>query len=120
MAVRNQVRIPLLCSISMPGIDYAQLRGQVRIEQVLEHAGFVAAQSHGDQQRGPCPIHGSSSPTSTSFSVNLSLNSFRCFRCGAQGNQLDLWAAITKLPLHAACLDLCERLNLKPPLAHRW
>ena len=34
------------------------------------------------------------------------------FRCGASGNALDLWVAVTKLPVYEAALALCERLRL--------
>jgi DNA primase len=99
----------------MAGIDFAKLREIVQIGQVLELVGFVAAESSGDQMRGRCPIHRSSSMSSRSFSVNLSKNTFRCFKCGASGNQLDLWAAITKLPVHEAAADLCNRIGIDPP-----
>ena len=104
----------------MPGIDFAEVRARVSIRQVLELVGFQATEQTGDQLRGPCPIHGSTSPGSRSFSANLTHNSFRCFKCGAQGNQLDLWIAISKLPIHKAAADLCERLGIEPPLIRRW
>jgi hypothetical protein len=40
---------------------------------------------------------------------------WHCFGCGADGNALDLWAAVTKQPLYAAVLDLCRRLPLDIP-----
>ena len=103
----------------MAGIDYAELRAVVTIAQVLELAGFVASEASGDQVRGPCPVHRSSTASSRSFSANLRKNTFRCFRCGAAGNQLDLWVAVTKLPLHAAAKDLCSRLGVVVPLIRR-
>jgi DNA primase len=82
---------------------------------VLELIGFVPSQPHGDQLRGACPIHGSTSRKSRIFSVNLARNAFRCFTCGSSGNQLDLWAAVTKTDLHAATIQLCERLQIGIP-----
>ena len=70
----------------MPGIDYARLREEIRIEQVVELLGFVAIEVAGDERRGPCPIHGSGSPTSRSFSANVRKQTFVCFKCGAAGN----------------------------------
>ena len=84
---------------------------------VLHLCGFKATETSSDQLRGPCPIHGSPSPNSRSFSANLRKNTFRCFKCGAAGNQLDLWVAFTKLPLHSAALDLCDKLGIKAPAA---
>lgn len=103
----------------MPGIDYAKLRAQIKIEQVLALVEFCGSESHGDETRGPCPIHGSTSQTSRSFSANLRKHTYRCFKCGAGGNQLDLWVAISKLPLHDAARDLCNRLGVKVPEIER-
>ena len=69
----------------------------------------------GEQWRGPCPLHGSRSATSRVFAAHLGKNLFHCFRCGAGGNALDLWAALSRLPLHAAVLDLCQRLHQDVP-----
>src|SRR5688572_1222520 len=99
----------------MPGVDYARLREIIPIAQVLQLAGFEAVERSGDQVRGVCPIHGSTSPESRSLSANLRKNTFRCFKCGAQGNQLDLWTAVSKLPLHAAAEDLCRRAGVEVP-----
>ena len=43
----------------MPGIDYALLRQQLSLTQVLELLGFTAMTRRGPQLRGPCPVHGS-------------------------------------------------------------
>ena len=90
----------------MPGIDYARLRAEIRIEEVLALLTFQATDSAGEEIRGPCPIHGSSSTNSRSFSANLRKNTFRCFKCGVGGNQLELYMAVTKLPLHEAARRL--------------
>jgi len=104
----------------MPGIDYAKARELIGIAQVLDLSGFIATETLGAQVRGPCPVHRSSSTDSRSFSANLEKNTFRCFKCGAAGNQLDLWMAITQLPIHQAAADLCNRLAIELPLIRRW
>ena len=104
----------------MPGLDYAKLRAEIRIERVLALVDFQATETAGDELRGPCPIHGSTSPTSRSFAANIRKQTYRCFQCGAGGNQLDLWVAIIKLPLHEAARDLCERLGIEVPEIKRW
>jgi DNA primase len=101
--------------VAVPGVDFHELRSQVSIDQVLELLGFVPASTRGDQARGPCPIHGSSSPRSRSFSVDLGKNAYRCFTCGSKGNQLDLWAAATQQSLYDAAIDLCEKLHVPIP-----
>ena len=50
----------------------------------------------------------SRSPASRSFATHLGRNLWHCFRCGAGGNALDLWATRTRQPLHAAVLDLWQ------------
>lgn len=41
---------------------------------------------------------------------------FRCFVCGKHGNQLDLFAAALKLPIYAAAVELCRRLDVELPI----
>ena len=99
----------------MPGIDLALLRRQLSLAQVLELVGFRALTRRGPQLRGPCPVHGSASPRSRSFAVHLERHCWQCFRCGAGGNALDLYLAVTKLPLYNGALQLCARLGLAVP-----
>jgi transposase InsO family protein len=99
-------------------IDFASLRRQVTIAQVLRHCGHLdALRGTGAQRRGPCPVHGPTHAGSRSFSVNLHKNVFRCFcpECGVKGNVLDLWSAIHQLPLHEAARHLAETFGLNLP-----
>lgn len=102
----------------MPSIDYAAVRSSVTLAQVLQLIVFKPVEQRGDQLRGPCPIHRSTSANSRSFSANLNKNAYRCFRCGAQGNQLDLWMAVSGMDLHQATTLLCERLGREIPYFH--
>jgi DNA primase len=99
----------------MPGIDYALLRRQLRLAEVLELIGFREQTRRGASVRGPCLLHGSRSPRSRVFAAHLKKHLWRCFGCGAGGNALDLYVAVSKLPLHAAALELCSRLQLPVP-----
>ena len=99
----------------MPGIDFALLRRQVTLAQVLELVGFTPLTRRGPQLRGACPVHGSSSRRSRSFAAHLDKHCWHCFRCGAGGNALDLYLAVTKLSLYEAALELCARLHLPVP-----
>jgi len=83
---------------------------------VLGLLGFRAPSIHGAQQRGSCPLHGSTSATSRCFSVNTSDQIFHCFKCGRSGNALDLWAHATRQAPYDAALDLCQRLNIPVPM----
>jgi DNA primase len=103
----------------MPGIDYREARARIRLAEALQLIGYVPRQLVGQQLRGPCPLHGSSSLTSRSFAAHLGKNVYHCFRCGSAGNVLDLWMAWTGQNLHTAVLDLCQRLGQDVPLAAR-
>jgi DNA primase len=95
----------------MPGIRFAEVRARVTMAEVLGLVGFVPRETSGDQVRGPCPVHHSASPSGRSFSANLRLHIYRCFKCGSSGNHLDLYAAATGRGLFEAAIELCERLD---------
>jgi putative transposase len=99
-----------------PAIDFAAVKRLVTIAAVLQLLGFRANRTRGAQQRGPCPLHGSTSGTSCCFSANLDDNIFHCFKCRRHGNALDLWAAATQQTHYDAATDLCARLNVPVPM----
>ncbi len=101
-----------------PAIDFAAIRSQLQIGDVLELLAFQAQSSSGSQCRGACPLHGSTRGTSRCFSVNIDKQVFHCFKCGCHGNALDLWARAQRLTPYDAALDLCQRLNIDTNL-HR-
>jgi hypothetical protein len=98
-----------------PAIDFAAVRAALNMAAVLQLLGFHANSTRGSQQRGPCPLHGSTSGTSRCFSVNLNQNMFHCFKCGRSGNSLDLWSQATQQNVYNAAIDLCHRLNIPLP-----
>ena len=55
----------------MPGVDYSAVEARVPMAKVLELLGFAAEVAATDQFRGPCPVRGSQSPHSRSFSANF-------------------------------------------------
>jgi DNA primase len=99
----------------MAGIDFVLLRRQLSLTQVLELIGFTPTTRCGSQWRGPCPVHGSKSPRSRSFAAHVAKNCWRCFCCGASGNPLDLYVAVTKLPVYEGAVELCKRLHVAVP-----
>ena len=103
----------------MPGIDFNRLRAEITMEQVLHLLEFETASRTGSQWYGRCPLH-ESTPRSRSFSVNVAIGRYNCHRCHSKGNQLELWAAVTKLSLHQAAVDLCHALNQDVPWIYRW
>jgi DNA primase len=99
----------------MPGVDYTMVGESVPMSRVLALLAFTAVQSNGTQLGGLSPVHRSTSPQSRSFSVNLRTNAFRCFTCGAAGNQLDLWCQVYRFTLFDAAVDLCNRAQIPVP-----
>jgi putative transposase len=99
-----------------PAIDFAAVRAAITIAQVLALLGFTPRSHYAGQQRGPCPLHGSTQGTARCFSVNTQAHIFHCFKCGRSGNALDLWAQAKRLSIYDAATDLCQRLNIPLPI----
>jgi DNA primase len=106
----------------VPGVDFNRVRAEITMEQVLSLLGFQPSRQSGVQWYGSCPLHEPSSGhhRRRSFSVNVAIGRYFCHRCQSHGNQLELWAAATKLPLHQAAVDLCRRLGRDVPWIRRW
>ena len=97
-------------------IDFAHLKRQVTMAQVLDHLGLLARlRGSGPQRRGPCPIHRGDGRGRT-FSVNLDENVFHCFDavCGKKGDVIDLWASVKAMSLREAAIDLVRTFDLQP------
>jgi DNA primase len=99
----------------VPPIDFRQARREMRLAVVLDLLNWHARERNGEQARGPCPVHGSSSPSSRSLSAHLGRGVWQCFRCGASGNALELWARASGQELYPATLELYRRLGRTPP-----
>jgi len=98
-----------------PRVDYAFLRQQITLEQVLTHLGLLTQlRGRGQQRRGPCPVHGHPTDREPTFSVHLGKNVFQCFQkdCAVHGNVLDFWATFHRLPLYDAALSLAATFHL--------
>jgi DNA primase len=99
----------------MPLVDFRSARREVRLAAVLELLRWQARERRGEQVRGACPLHGSTSPRSRSLSAHLGRGVWRCFVCGAAGNALELWACATGQGLYPAVLQLYDRLGQAVP-----
>ena len=104
----------------MPGVDFKTVRREITMEQVLDLLGFQPSKRSGVQWYGSCPLDASTSGHRRSFSVNVALDCDYRHACRSHGNQLELWAAATKLPLHQAAIDLRHRLGRDVPWIRRW
>jgi transposase len=97
-----------------PWIDFAHLKSQLPMARLLDHLGLKLRLT-GSQGRRACPIHRGDGRGRT-FSVNLDENVYQCFdaRCGSHGDVIDLWAAVHKMSLREAALDLVRTFGLEP------
>ena len=127
----SEVPVPLLCSMGagdaasneemiMPGIDFDGVRREITMQQVLDEIGFRVTHQEGDQLRGPCPVHGSTSKNGRVFSVNLSAQRYYCHKCKSHGNHLELYAAVHQTTLYQAAVDLCHAMGQDVPWIRRW
>ena len=47
-------------------------------------------------------------------------NDYYYHKCQSKGNQLELWAAVHKLSIYQAAMDLCRALGRDVPEITRW
>ena len=104
----------------MPGVDFQRVREMIKMSDVLKQLAFAPIEERGNQQRGACPVHKSSSSNSRSFSVNLGEGRYLCHKCGSHGNQLELWAAVNQMSIFEAAIDLCTKFGQEVPWISRW
>ena len=90
-------------------VDFRAVKEAVGLATVLRGYQVEGLKRSGrsDHLRGRCPLHGRGGEDA--FHANLTKNIFRCFHCQAQGNVLDLVAAMEKCSLREAALRLQER-----------
>jgi putative transposase len=96
-------------------IDFARLRTELKIVEVLGLLGFRELSRSGAQVRGACPLHRSKRQTKQCFSANVEQHLFQCFVCQRSGNAFDLWVLSCGLPVYEAAVLLCERLKRPLP-----
>ena len=104
----------------MPGVDFDHLRAEVPMQEVLQLIGFKPERCRGEQWYGHCPLPACQQSAKTSFSVNLVTGRYCCHHCHSHGHQIELWSAVTGLPLYQAAIDLCAALGREVPWLQRW
>ncbi len=99
-------------------INYRELKQQMRLKDLLTRIGWKNTEGRGEQLRGPCPLPGCCSKTSTerpvtdrAFSIHTGKNVYQCFRCRSTGSVLDFWRTYRATNLHAAAIELCQILE---------
>jgi transposase len=97
-------------------IDFAHLKTQLTMAQLLDQLGLLARlRGSGPQRKGPCLLHRGDGRGRT-FSVHLDKNVFHCFdvSCGKKGDVIDLWASVNGMSLRQAAIDLVRTFHLEP------
>lgn len=102
----------------MPGIDFAKLRVQISLVDVLPLLHFEAVSRTEMEIRGRCPF--GCSRSGRNFVAYLDSQRYYCHSCHRTGRAVDLWAALRRLSDCDAARDLCARLGIEVPLIHRW
>ncbi|MGO9467302.1 MAG: CHC2 zinc finger domain-containing protein [Isosphaeraceae bacterium] len=105
----------------MLGVDFDRVRTEITMEQVLSLLRLQPPTLSSAQWYGNCPLYDAGAGRRhRSFSVNVAIGRYTCHRCHSHGDQLELWAAARKLPLHEAAVDLCHRLGCDVRWIRRW
>lgn len=85
-------------------VDYAELKQSVSIEQVADWLG-LEVKKHGEQLRGPCPLHGGGD---RALVITPSKQLFYCFakECMRGGDLIELVAKVQKISSRDAGLAI--------------
>lgn len=98
-------------------IDFRRICEQVSARQVLDRIGWVPQWRSAEKARGPCPLHGSSSPRSRSLATDGP--GWYCHKCRRCGDSVALYAALGGLDMYGAALELCAEFGLDVPYLAR-
>ncbi|MCS6829719.1 MAG: DNA primase [Armatimonadota bacterium] len=88
--------------------DLDEIRARSDIVEVVSQ--YVALKRTGKNFKGLCPFHAEKTP---SFTVNPSLQRWRCFGCGQYGDVFDFIMRIENVTFVEAAKMLAERLGLE-------
>ncbi len=93
---------------SRASADLDEIRARSDIVEVVSQ--YVALKRAGKNFKGLCPFHAEKTP---SFTVNPSLQRWRCFGCGQYGDVFDFIMRIENVTFLEAARLLAERLGLE-------
>jgi hypothetical protein len=99
----------------MPLVDFRQARGRSGWPGCWSSWAGRRARAGASRCAGRARCTARRRPAARSFSAHLGRGVWRCFRCGAAGNALELWALATGQRLYPAVLRLYDRLGRPVP-----
>ncbi len=94
-------------------VDFAELKGRVSLEDILQHYGLLEGLKPlkgGEELVGLCPFH---PERRGSFHVSTTKNAWNCFGCHRHGNILDLVAHKEEVTIREAALLIAEWFNVQ-------
>lgn len=86
----------------------SEIKSKIDIQSVVEDS-HLHLRKKGRNYFGLCPFHSEKTP---SFSVNPQKNIFKCFGCGASGDQINLYARLNGIDNGQAIFQLSQRIGL--------
>ena len=99
----------------MPYIDFAVLKAEVNIVDVLAMLRIANLKKQGGQLRGCCPVHGGTSDRE--FVVTPAKQAYYCFGCKSGGDVIKLVAAVNKCSQQQAAFQIARHFGIgnSPP-----
>ncbi len=95
-------------------LNFAILKSQISVEDILTHYGWKKTTEQGAQMRGQCPL--CHHADERGFAANRTRNVYCCHRCGKKGNVVALLSDLSGKPFHEAAWDWIDIRGMKPPL----
>lgn len=95
-------------------VDFKEVRKLIEPITALRLTGWRGRLEPCGQYRGPCPIHGSRSRGSRSFTVSPTM--MYCHSCKWSGDAIAFWARIHGIPILQAAHELCAVAGIQVPI----
>lgn len=98
----------------MRPVDFNAVKQLVSMETTLRIIGWRPRRFERGKPRGPCPVCKGRSKDNRIFWATE--NGWYCHKCKRGGNQLQLFAAVSGLPLLESAYRLCELAEVMVPV----
>ena len=94
----------------MERLDFYEVQRHINILNVAYHLCLEVSETKGYEAKAICPFCGYNKNTKTpTLSLNINTNKYCCFRCGAGGYSVGLYAKVKMMDTKKAYKELLER-----------